>query len=77
MDFVIQGLDMVEIPPMYKMTQIYDQIRSTIRRIHQKMMADYKGIDKGSSEGAKASPLQWEPRRTVPSRNGKGRYLTR
>ena len=24
MDFVIQGLDMVAIPPMYKMKQIYD-----------------------------------------------------
>lgn len=24
MNFTIQGLDMVEIPPMYKMTQIYD-----------------------------------------------------
>ena len=26
MDFVIQGLDMVAIPPMYKMKQIYDVI---------------------------------------------------
>ena len=52
MDFVIQGLDMVEIPPMYKMTQIYDsnKIDDPAGYI-KKMMADYKGIDKEALKG--------------------------
>ena len=47
MDFVIQGLDMVAIPPMYKMKQIYDSNKIDDPAAYiKKMMADYQGIDK-------------------------------
>lgn len=54
MDFVIQGLDMVAIPPMYKMKQIYDSNKIDDPAAYiKKMMADYQGIDKGALKGKK------------------------
>lgn len=51
MNFVIQGLDMVEIPPMYKMKQIYDpnKIEDPAAYI-RKMMYDYP-IDRSVVSG--------------------------
>ena len=49
MNFTIQGLDMVEIPPMYKMTQIYDSNKIDDPAAYIKnMMNEYNGIDKES-----------------------------
>ena len=46
MNFTIQGLDMVEIPPMYKMTQIYDSNKIDDPAAYIKnMMNEYNGID--------------------------------
>lgn len=54
MNFVIQGLDMVEIPPMYKMLQIYDSQKIDDPAAYIKnMMAEYKGIDKEALKGKK------------------------
>ena len=52
MNFVIQGLDMVEIPPMYKMTQVYDSNKIDDPAAYiKKMMNDYQGIDKEALRG--------------------------
>lgn len=54
MNFTIQGLDMVEIPPMYKMTQIYDSNKIDDPAAYIKnMMNEYNGIDKESLKGKK------------------------
>lgn len=52
MDIVIQGLEAVEIPKMYKMTQIYDSNKIDDPGAYiRKMMAEYQGVDKDSFKG--------------------------